>query len=261
MPLIKHKVPKPTLVQDDCICDVCGISNAAFKEENGHNLEFATLEAHWGYYSDGKDMTRHCAYICEPCYDRLVAQFKINVLVRECSCFMGGGDEDMFYTRDEYERVKGSQDVARTIPVGGHVANWGIKGGPHGGVRSNAKDSSAEAEAVFLTIQDSDNKIWGYLIQDDSENGASLLKIRAMEPSEMESVEFGLDFSYAMPALEDLMRADTPQLIKSVCFETEGHYLSIKFDDGRSVGIWSRNAEENHLSVFVQSAEGEEEDE
>jgi hypothetical protein len=54
------------------ICDVCGIP--CFKAEGvqgPHSTEFAVLSADWGFWSDGKDCTRHECHLCESCYGKV----------------------------------------------------------------------------------------------------------------------------------------------------------------------------------------------
>jgi len=65
------------------ICDVCskscnretltggtnGATGLPSPDEEQH--EWATLHAHWGYWSDGKDTQEHMCYMCEECYDKV----------------------------------------------------------------------------------------------------------------------------------------------------------------------------------------------
>ena len=54
------------------VCDVCG--DPCFKAAGVQRLdstEYATLSAEWGYWSEGKDMTRHECHLCESCYEKV----------------------------------------------------------------------------------------------------------------------------------------------------------------------------------------------
>jgi hypothetical protein len=54
------------------LCDVC--SNSCFKETGNqrlHSTEHAVLSADWGFWSDGKDLTRHECHLCESCYEKV----------------------------------------------------------------------------------------------------------------------------------------------------------------------------------------------
>lgn len=52
---------------EDIICDKCGKS---CRDEDDMNFEYAAISVCWGYASK-KDLERHEAQICEPCYDSL----------------------------------------------------------------------------------------------------------------------------------------------------------------------------------------------
>jgi hypothetical protein len=54
------------------ICDVCG--NSCLKVSGVQGLdstEHAVLSAEWGYWSEGKDLTRHECHLCEHCYGKV----------------------------------------------------------------------------------------------------------------------------------------------------------------------------------------------
>jgi hypothetical protein len=53
------------------ICDVCGNSCSKVADDPVESAEYALLSAEWGYWSDGKDLTRHECHLCELCYDKV----------------------------------------------------------------------------------------------------------------------------------------------------------------------------------------------
>lgn len=57
---------RPTIV--DVLCDMCGQSCKKHEEE----FEYATLFAHWGYFSK-KDGTTTNVDMCEDCFDAVMA--------------------------------------------------------------------------------------------------------------------------------------------------------------------------------------------
>ena len=65
------KVDSPQVV--DVICNACGES---CRDNLGMNFEYADVSAAWGYGSK-KDMEVHRGHLCEACYDKLVASWKI----------------------------------------------------------------------------------------------------------------------------------------------------------------------------------------
>lgn len=69
------KVIKDEEIIDEVICNCCG------KLINKHN-EHLTIDMLWGYDSN-KENKRHQFDICEDCYDKFVASFKIPVEVKE----------------------------------------------------------------------------------------------------------------------------------------------------------------------------------
>lgn len=68
-----RKVLKDQL--EDIVCDVCGrscLSDCSRAMGGGTAVEYATLEAAWGYCSK-KDGDRYSCEICEECFDRVRA--------------------------------------------------------------------------------------------------------------------------------------------------------------------------------------------
>ena len=73
-------------------CDVCG--NSCFKvagEQREHSTEYAALTAEWGFWSEGKDLTRHECHLCESCYEKVrkyieqVLHGKVRVMDHSCA--------------------------------------------------------------------------------------------------------------------------------------------------------------------------------
>lgn len=91
MELRRHKQVEEVI---GYLCDVCG--NTCFKEtgiERLDSTEYAVLSADWGFWSDGKDLTRHECHLCESCYEK-VRKYIEQVLhgrVRVIDC-SGAGD-------------------------------------------------------------------------------------------------------------------------------------------------------------------------
>lgn len=56
------------------ICDMCSKSCASPDEDRDNCYEHGTLEAHWGFWSDGKDLTNEECHLCESCFGK-VRQF------------------------------------------------------------------------------------------------------------------------------------------------------------------------------------------
>jgi len=79
------------------VCDVCG--SPCFKESGDlrfESTEYAVLSAQWGYWSNGKDLTRHECHLCEDCYDK-VRQFIEEFLrgkVRVIALWPGAADSN-----------------------------------------------------------------------------------------------------------------------------------------------------------------------
>ena len=66
-------VPREITQLKDILCDSCGKSC-----HNGYNYAYAKMTAKWPYGSD-KDLENHEVYLCEPCYDKVVKTFNIQV--------------------------------------------------------------------------------------------------------------------------------------------------------------------------------------
>lgn len=64
----------------DATCDICG--NSCMKgDEESKNFEGMELTAHWGFWSNNKDLEKWSAEICEDCVDKhlkSLINFKIN---------------------------------------------------------------------------------------------------------------------------------------------------------------------------------------
>lgn len=60
-------------VLSDVVCDVCGLSCLRDGCYDPLMADFATLEATWGYCSNGKDGDHYKCDICETCFDKIVA--------------------------------------------------------------------------------------------------------------------------------------------------------------------------------------------
>jgi hypothetical protein len=61
---IETEVLKPVVT--DIICDICKKSC-----KKDPSIEFAELKAHWGFYSNNKDMEKHECDMCEECYEKV----------------------------------------------------------------------------------------------------------------------------------------------------------------------------------------------
>lgn len=68
---IKHIEKQEVEVTTDVICDCCGKScRGEGSEDVGlRDFQFMQMEAHWGYFSENKDMQKWTAQICEKCVD------------------------------------------------------------------------------------------------------------------------------------------------------------------------------------------------
>ena len=65
------KVKKDQLF--DIVCDICGVgcrNECSEAVEDAGFVEYATLEALWGYCS-GKDGEHYVCEMCEDCFDRI----------------------------------------------------------------------------------------------------------------------------------------------------------------------------------------------
>ncbi|OON94146.1 MAG: hypothetical protein ATN31_04380 [Candidatus Epulonipiscioides saccharophilum] len=58
-------------------CNCCGC-NINKDSRISHYHDFLLIQKEWGYFSN-KDMTEHRFIICEECYDKWIASFKIPV--------------------------------------------------------------------------------------------------------------------------------------------------------------------------------------
>lgn len=63
-------------------CNMCGKEINTEAGRDGEDV--LSVEKAWGYFSE-KDGELHSFDLCEKCYDRLTAQFKIPVTVKEQS--------------------------------------------------------------------------------------------------------------------------------------------------------------------------------
>lgn len=65
---------------EEIVCNQCG---RVIEIENGIQKEdVCTVHKKWGYFSN-KDMEEHGFDLCESCYDRLIAGFKLPVNMKE----------------------------------------------------------------------------------------------------------------------------------------------------------------------------------
>ena len=77
---LKKEVLKPQLETVDILCDCCGRKDSDFRKEYGNGdypLPMIALEGSWGYASK-KDLEHHKAWICEECYDKIIAHLNIS---------------------------------------------------------------------------------------------------------------------------------------------------------------------------------------
>tara|TARA_R110000824_G_scaffold208405_1_gene394023 strand:+ start:14342 stop:14653 length:312 start_codon:yes stop_codon:yes gene_type:complete len=87
----------------DVICDVCLTSTRLASE----GLEFATLQAHWGYGSQ-HDGERYELHLCESCFFRTLGYLKqekrVQNLFSEDGCADASNADDSFglVARDDY---------------------------------------------------------------------------------------------------------------------------------------------------------------
>jgi len=68
------KVEKDQLF--DIVCDVCGKrcrNECSDAVDDAGLVEYATLEAFWGYCSNNKDGERYTCEMCEGCFERVRA--------------------------------------------------------------------------------------------------------------------------------------------------------------------------------------------
>lgn len=89
----------------DVVCDVCLTSTRVV----GGGLEFATLQAHWGYGTQ-HDGERYELHLCESCFFSTLGNFKqerrIQNLFSEDSCsgHLSAGYELGLVAKDDYFR-------------------------------------------------------------------------------------------------------------------------------------------------------------
>lgn len=65
----------------DVICNSCGKSCLKVKKED--SLEFATIYATWGYFSNNRDGQIHEGHLCQVCFDKITKKFAIPTLIEE----------------------------------------------------------------------------------------------------------------------------------------------------------------------------------
>ncbi len=86
----------------DVRCDVCLTST---QSKNG-GLEFATLQAHWGYGSQ-HDGERYEVHLCEDCFFSTLAYFNVqNLFSEEGDAGLKAGDIGLV-AKDDYFRDNG----------------------------------------------------------------------------------------------------------------------------------------------------------
>ena len=86
----------------DVRCDVCLTST---QSKNGR-LEFATLQAHWGYGSQ-HDGERYEVHLCEDCFFSTLAYFNVqNLFSEEGDAGLKAGDIGLV-AKDDYFRDNG----------------------------------------------------------------------------------------------------------------------------------------------------------
>ena len=86
----------------DVRCDVCLTST---QSKNG-GLEFATLQAHWGYWSQ-HDGERYEVHLCEDCFFSTLAYFNVqNLFSEEGDAGLKAGDIGLV-AKDDYFRDNG----------------------------------------------------------------------------------------------------------------------------------------------------------
>ena len=69
-----------TRVLTKVVCNACGNQlGGSMPEDPVADAEYVSINVRWGYYSR-KDLTEHRADICESCWDKITATFKIPVV-------------------------------------------------------------------------------------------------------------------------------------------------------------------------------------
>ncbi|MGP9590409.1 hypothetical protein ACT3UM_16310 [Halomonas sp. AOP13-D3-9] len=90
----------------DVVCDVCLTSTRTA----GENLEYATLQAHWGYGTQ-HDGERYELHLCESCFFGTLAYFKqerrVQNLFSEDGCALSADDHLGLVAEDDYFRDEG----------------------------------------------------------------------------------------------------------------------------------------------------------
>ncbi|MDR1688442.1 MAG: hypothetical protein LBS21_07505 [Clostridiales bacterium] len=75
---INREITAPAVETEKMICNFCGLEIK--KNEFGYFDEHLSVEKKWGYGSEF-DSETHSFEICEDCYKRLIAEFRIKPLV------------------------------------------------------------------------------------------------------------------------------------------------------------------------------------
>lgn len=92
--LLMYKFKQVTVeMPTEIFCDMCNQScdvakhkyNETFpprygKDNPASHCEFATLETHFGYWSDDKDMLYHKWELCERCFEKVMELFSTSLL-------------------------------------------------------------------------------------------------------------------------------------------------------------------------------------
>jgi len=88
----------------DVVCDVCRLTTRV----NGGGLQFATLQAHWGYESK-HDGERWEIHLCEDCFFQAVAGLKQERRIQGLFDEGGGTPDDDFglITKDDFFNDRG----------------------------------------------------------------------------------------------------------------------------------------------------------
>lgn len=60
---------------NEIYCNCCGTK---IESKSGRLMDYLHVDKEWNYFST-KDLTKHSFNICEKCYDKWVAKFKIPV--------------------------------------------------------------------------------------------------------------------------------------------------------------------------------------
>ncbi|RYD69609.1 MAG: hypothetical protein EOP84_28140 [Verrucomicrobiaceae bacterium] len=88
----------------DVVCDFCRLTTRV----NGGGLQFATLQAHWGYGSK-HDGERWEIHLCEDCFFQAVAGLKQERRIHGIFDESGGMPDDDFglITKDDFFKDRG----------------------------------------------------------------------------------------------------------------------------------------------------------